>query len=121
MPLVGGETVTRRRFAAGTRVGGRYVEDPAPVDTLIIASFQAPSGDDMQILPEGTRAEEARKAYTWVDVRTEDQHTGISADQLIVDGIVYQVVHVWPWRPAAPIPHHKCLVVRLQEADTPSP
>lgn len=121
MPLVGGETVTRRRFAAGTRgTDGRWVEG-AVTDTLVIASFQAPSGDDLKLLPEGTRAEQARKAYTWVDVRTADQHLQTSADQLIVDSIVYQVQHVWPWRPAAPIPHHKCLVVRLQEADTVSP
>ena len=120
MPLVGGETVTLRQFAASTRVAGRSVSG-APTDTLIIASFQAPSGDDLELLPEGTRAEQARKAYTWVAVKTANQHLGTDPDQLIVDSIVYQVQHVWPWRAAAPIPHHKCLVVRLQEADTVSP
>lgn len=122
MPLVGGETITRQRFAAGTRVGGRWV-DAASVSAPIFATVQAPSGNDMKILPEGTRASHARKIYTWPtdDLRTENQHTGAVADRVVIDGIVYEVVHVWPWRAASPIPHIKALVLRLQEQDTVTP
>jgi hypothetical protein len=121
MPLVNPRSITRRRFATGTRVGGRWV-DGAPTDTPITASVQAPTGDDMEFLPEGTRRSQVRKLYaTAGSLRTVNQHDDEIADNVIVDGVEYLVEHVTPWVPPALIPHDKVLVLRLKEPDTVSP
>lgn len=116
MPLINNATITRRRFAAGTRgTDGRFTNGATTDTTGLAASVQGPSGNDLQTLPEGDRTKEVRKVYLDVDVRTSDQHTGTLADHLLIDGVAHEVRKVWPWRAGSLIPHHKCLAVRLQE------
>lgn len=120
MALVGRETITRRRFAVGTRgTDGRFVPGAA-ADTPFVASVQAAAGQDLEILPEGKRTRDPKRVYTdpGFDLIGADQHTGESGDHLIIDGIEYEVFRVWDWRPASPLPHTKALAVRLQEVAT---
>ena len=115
MPLISNATVTRVRYTAGTRDSeGRYV---AAIESAgdFSASVQGPDGQDLQTLPEGDRTKTVHKVYIDTDVRAADQHAGTQADQLIIDGAVYEVRKVWPWRAESLIPHHKCLAVRVKE------
>ena len=121
--LVGAETITRRRFAAGSRgADGRYVPGP-PTETPIRASVQPLTGADLQTLEEGDRQRDPKRVYTDSDLRTTNQHVTpkTKADHVIIDSVVYQVRTVDTWRSTSPIPHVKAIVLRLQEADTVSP
>ena len=113
--LVGEEAITLRTFATGARgTDGRYTAG-ASVDTPIQASVQPLNGRDLQTLEEGDRQKDTKKFYTLASVKTADQHTGDSADHLIVDGISYEARKVQRWRPNAPLPHFKVIGVRVQE------
>ncbi len=114
MSLLGQTSITRRRYAAGTRASTGFWTTPTPTDTTISASVQEASGDDLQVLPEGERKKETVKVYTeTAELRTANQHAGIQADRVVVATIVYEVAHVELRHPL--IPHYKALATRLQE------
>ena len=115
-PLVGQEAVTLRTFAVGSRgTDGRFTAG-ALTDTTIQASVQPVNGQELQTLPEGDRQRDWLKVYTLATLKTNNQHTQIPADRIVIDTIVYEVRQVWPWRTRAPLPHFKAFIVRLQEA-----
>lgn len=117
MTILGQEAVTRRRYVAGTRTAaseGAWVEGTS-TDTEILASVQPANARDLQIIEEGLRQRDAIKVYTDDEaLRTGNQHDGVSADEVIVDGISYQVQSVA--RQRAVLPHYKAICVRVQEA-----
>lgn len=115
MPLINNATISRIRYTGARGADGRYTNSIDSVLADLPASVQGPEGNDLQTLPEGDRTKVVRKVYLDVDVRAADQHAGVPADQLVIDGGVYEVRKVWPWRAESLIPHHKCLAVLLQE------
>lgn len=88
--------VSRRRFTSpgtlDTTTG--YFADMSYADTTIVASVQRPSGKQLQLLPEGQRADESLIAYTAADVRTADVPNQLQADQLLYNGFAYEVQSV---------------------------
>jgi hypothetical protein len=117
--LIGAETITHRRFAAGSRgTDGRHTPG-ASVDTSISASVQVLSGREVDTLEEGERSKDWRKIYVddSVALRPVDQHASPPevADQVVVDSIVYEVRRVDDWRASSPIPHRRAFVRRLKE------
>jgi hypothetical protein len=93
--FLGERTHTRRRYAADTYVDGRVVRG-ATTDTPVVGSLQPLQERDRQVLPEGLRSSDLRKLYAARDaLRTEDQHSGTKADELIDarTGFVFVVVH----------------------------
>lgn len=113
--LVGEQDVTLRRFGAGTRDSFGAFVPGATVDTVIKASVQPMRGQELAILPEGERQKDQRKVYTLTELRTADQSLQAPPDQLLIDGLAYQVQQVEPWPSVSPLPHFKARVVRLQE------
>lgn len=114
--ILGAESITRRRFAPGSRGSdGRWVEG-ASTDATIAASVQPLEGRDREILPEGDRQKDGIKVYTTSDLEPVNQHTapeGASGDHVLVDGIAYEVRNVA--RQRSIIPHYRAFAVRLQE------
>jgi hypothetical protein len=111
--ILGAEPITRRRFSVGARgVDGRFV-DGASTDAVISASVQPLEGKDRAILPEGDRSKDGIKVYTTSDLAPADQHVGTSGDQLIVDGVIFEVRNVV--RERSIIPHYRAFALRLQE------
>lgn len=93
--FLGQRTHTRRRYAADTYVNGVPVRGAA-TDTPVVGSLQPLRERDRQVLPEGIRNSDLRKIYTDRDaLRTEDQHAGTKADELVDarTGFVFVVVH----------------------------
>jgi|SRR5688572_28113400 len=114
MGLLGEITLTRRRFAAPTWTAGRATPG-ASSDTAFLGSLQPMRGRDRQVLPEGLRSYDGRKVYCPIGtLRTEDQHVGTPADQVVHEGIAFTVVHVDDDHRL--IPHDRAYLVRLQEA-----
>lgn len=113
MSLLGAITLTRRRFAPAYYVAGRPAAGPV-TSTPFEGSVQPLKGRDREVLPEGVRSYDGRKVYCPVGtLRTEDQHTGVPADQVLIGADPYTVVHVDDDHRV--IPHDRAYIVRLQE------
>lgn len=118
--LLGTVTITRRRYSAGSRAATGYWVEGSSTDSSITASVQPASGEELQVLPEGTRTKRAIRVYTTTELRTADPQAGTSADDLVISGLVgiddgtYQVQHVKSYY--ALLAHHKAIAVRRQEA-----
>ena len=116
MTILGQETITLRRRAAGTRGDdGRWIAG-ASSDAPIKASVQPASGDDLAILPEGLRQRRGKRVYTRTALLVGSLDDGTDADRLVIDGTVYQVQHVE--RERTVIPHYKAIALAEQEAAT---
>jgi hypothetical protein len=115
MALLGETTLTRRRTAAPTWTDGRAVAG-ATADTSFQGSVQPLGGQDRQVLPEGLRQRDGRKVYcARGTLRTDDQHAGVPADQVLISGTAFTVVHVDADHPL--LEHDRAYLVRGQEAE----
>jgi hypothetical protein len=111
--LLGEREHTRRRYASGSYADGRWVRGAA-TDTTFLGSVQVLRGRDRQVLPEGQRSLDGRKVYCdRGTLRTEDQHAGLSADEVLVDGVRFTVVHLESEHEL--IEHEKAWLIRVQE------
>ena len=111
--ILGQEPITRRRYGTATWGADGKPSFAAPTDSTIQASVQPANGRDLQILSEGLRGRETIKVYTTSDLVVAEVD-GARSDELVVDGLVFQVHSVG--RQRAVLPHYKALAVRVQEA-----
>lgn len=115
MSILGAESLTRRRFAAGARgADGRYVEGSA-TDTPLQGSVQPMPAARIATLPEGERSRDWRVVYTYTPLRVTDAAAGVSADHVLVDGAAYEVRGLAVWRGV--LPHYEAQCVRVQEVE----
>jgi len=115
--ILGLRTVTRRRFASGSRgTDGRWTKGAA-TDTSISMGVQPLSDRELQRLPEGERQSQQLKGYTTADVRTVDDKASpqVDADRIVVDSIVYEVRDVV--EQTSLLPHKRVRLLRLLEPD----
>lgn len=115
MSILGAEPCTLIRYASGTRdATGRYVEGAA-TSTPITGAIQPMPGRMRQALPEGLREKDGRKILTEHQIRPASHYgSGRSADQIVVDGITYDVVGAEHWR--AVVPHYQGALIRVDES-----
>ncbi len=115
MGILGAEPLTFTRDPGGSRGSdGRYAEGLGPGVTPFEASVQPANGEDLQLLEEGLRKRDAKKLYTDTELQTASQHPPAHlADQVTIDGVEYDVMHVEGQRSV--LPHFKAIVVRLKE------
>lgn len=113
MARLGDRSLTRRRYPAPTYTAGRPVVG-TPTDTTFMGSVQPTSGRDRHVLPEGLRHSDGRKIYCdRGTLRVDDQHTGDKADEVVIDGAVFTVVHVDSDHPL--LAHDRAYLLRNQE------
>lgn len=113
--ILGQSAITRRRFAAGTRgADGRFTAG-ASTDSTIYGTVQPPSGDVMATLPEGERSRRGRRVITTSELRAVDQDAGTPADQVLIDGLYWEVRTVSRWN--AILPNYDATVLLVQEED----
>lgn len=85
-------------------------------DTPFTGSLQPVGRRDREALPEGLRTTVERMVYTDPGtLRTTNQLTGDPADQVLHDGVLYEVVHVDTWIQL--LSHDHAFLVRVQEPD----
>ncbi len=114
MTILGQEPIIRRRHdGTGTwGTDGRHSKS-ATTDVAGTGSIQPPSGNTLAMLDLGERARFARRVFTALELRTSDQHTEVPADLVVIDSVVYKVVHVNRWRQI--LPHYEATIVRVRE------
>lgn len=110
--------VTLRRPSAGAYVNGLWVEG-ATTDSIITASIQPLTGEDMEELPEGRRESEGYKMYTSTQVRTvQEAGSDQNADRIVFNSKEYEVHRVNPWQNNLNfniVNHYKYFILRIDQ------
>lgn len=115
MSILGEESVTLTRYAAGSRgTDGRWVDGVTTTSTILMAvqPFEMNSEEAATLL-QGERISDWRTGYTESEVRAANQHSEMQADRITVDSVTYEVRQVSYWR--AIMPHYECHMVRVEE------
>lgn len=111
--ILGERPITRRRFAAGTYVAGKFVSG-AITDTTVQASVQEATFKELQQLDEGERAMSPKVLLTEIDDwRVSEADGATEADHAIFDGATYKVRLVSSEHPL--IGHFQVTVLKLKE------
>lgn len=85
----------RRWSATGWQSNGVFNETTGVTTTQIMAVIQAPSAQDMRLLPEGERVEAYVTIWSREALRASNEATGIRADEITgADGRRYRVVRI---------------------------
>jgi hypothetical protein len=111
--ILASETITRRRFAAGSWGTGGIFTNSSSSDTSIKANVQPLTPDQLQRLAEGKRGRKSRLVMTTSDLRISDGTT--PTDRVVIDSIVYEVDSVERYRGI--LPHYEAVVLAVQEGE----
>lgn len=103
-----------RRATQGQYVDGYW--QSSFVDTTIEGSIQPTSQNDMQLLPEGRRGQEAYTLYTALPINIASDIASRTADRVLIYGREFEAVHREKWQNGI-IPHYKTVVVKLLEQE----
>lgn len=88
--ILGLRSVERRRYGSPTPALGHRVRPPPTVETVQASVDFAPA-EDWEIDPSGERARRVIEIVSWVDWRSASSQDDWYADEVVVDGRVYQV------------------------------
>lgn len=109
------QTLSGTRFIAGTYTNGVYIEGTtSPLS--ISASVQPIKGRELESLPEGRRDKQALRLYTNFELRTAEEDDGPNADQITIDGKLFEVIAVENWANHI-INHFKVIVSYIGDAE----
>ena len=111
------QSLSVRRKAEGAYNDAGFYEVVGS-DTMlsITASIQPISGSDLVLLPENRREEELIKLYTDTLLIGAIKGSSTNCDIVIIDGLDYEVVKVFPWKNNV-IPHYKVFVAKRTTND----
>jgi len=100
--------------APGKWVLGDWVEGDDKPPTPFLGSWQAASGKDLQILPEGKRSREAYKVFAPIelDFTAADEESKTSGDSIIWEGKEYEVSVASKWDNGL-APHWELICTRV--------
>lgn len=87
--------VTRR--GAPTFVGGIEQGDGSVSTLMIPMSVQSVGPQMMDVLPEGTRIQDARTLFSAAPLLTAQENGGL-ADRVTIDGVMFQVQAIRDWQ-----------------------
>ena len=98
--------------SAGSYVDGVWVQ-ASEATIAITASIQRATGKDMEDVPEGRRQGGVYAVYTDTAIQTSVHGAApTKADQLVIDGVRHEAVHVEPWQNNV-INHYRALFARI--------
>jgi len=108
------DSIDITRFAAGSRVKGRYVKGAPTVIPDVFVSVQPAKPNEILRLPEGQRTKEVLRIFSNpVDqLFTVRENGNISADRINWKGQDYEVAMVEDWTDKD-ISHFKSMAVRI--------
>ena len=102
-----------KRYAAGSKVKGRWVEGAdSPLDFR--ASVQPISPETMASVPENRRETARYELYTDFRCKTVDKVAGTNADRVTIDGEEFEVFAVGVWQNKI-LPHYQVLVASIKD------
>jgi len=113
MSLFRSVSLTQISHAPGKWVLGDWVEGERNKPTPFSGSWQAPTGKDLQVLPEGKRSREAYKVFAPIemDFIAADEERQINGDIVIWEGKEYEVSAAMKWNNGY-IPHWELICTR---------
>ena len=116
MRLLGMSEVSITRF--GEQVLGEFgdIETTAPRTFKIKCNWQPlptqTKGELASILPSGVRITEVIVLFTKTALRVDDEVKGITADEVLIDGILYKVFTERNWNRYLSIKHYEYILTR---------
>jgi hypothetical protein len=84
-----------------------------------IMSLQTVSGREVLLLPEGSRTQESRKAYTTEALRTDNEKSKLKADVIEADDRLWKVMRVDPYPSSTRLPHYRVLAILVEDDNQP--
>lgn len=119
LTAVEARSVTLRQYAAQSNVAYRFVRG-IPNDTVIIVSAQDPTPSDMRLLDDGVSTRDVRVFIADDEIRQGDTTNGIPCDEVIDNGVTYQIQRSQKADALGPIPDSwRAIGVRLQPLQAP--
>jgi hypothetical protein len=100
-------------FAPGDWVKGSWVEgEKTPIPFK--GTWQAASGQALQVLPEGKRSREAYKAFAPIalEFTAADEESRVSGDRIIWEGKEYEISNAVKWNNGL-LPHWELICTRV--------
>lgn len=80
-------------------------------------SLQPLRGSETNILPQGKSSSDFRWYYTKTELRSDNQHTKLPADECTINGTPFEVFRVEDWTGFSTYTdHYKCLLIRKEQA-----
>jgi hypothetical protein len=104
------QTVTVYRRDPNAEQYGKKVQGAEQAPFTIYASVQPTTGEDLQVLPEGSMENEVYKLYTDTELFTREDLQ--DADQVELFGKRFKVINIERWQNQV-ISHYKILVSRV--------
>ena len=114
MTLLGQRFIDHRVRTGGAYAGGVWVPGSVVTVTPILASVQEATGEVLEMLLEAERKMDPVVVISKSPIATTNQHDGLEADELDIDGATYKVVRVLSRHSL--IAHHQVVAIRLKEA-----
>lgn len=109
------ETVTLRRYGAGSWSGGRWTS--GSYTTVTITGSVQPGGmKELMTLEEGDRTKDMIAIWTQSPLYTENETIGTAADRIVWDGSLWQVRRVESHGKTPELHHYHAVAVREQKA-----
>lgn len=115
--VTGTYAVTRRN--APTLANGIQVQDPAPVTLEIQAVVQPASALEIQRLSEGRRSTDLRAIFTSVALYAQSDAN--AADQVAINGDLYEVSEVEAWGNGQGSDYWRSLALRVGRLNAGQP
>ena len=111
-------TLSFTRYTAGRELleSGRFTAAATTATVVAEGSLQPFAGISQKVLPEGMTAVDARLFFTQTLLQASSQFTKIQADEVTIDGLVYEVETVMDWNQyGLTIDNYQCILVRKDE------
>lgn len=115
MSLLKTVSMTLQHNTEGSYIKGVWTEG-SQVEIPFRGTFQPASGKELEILPEGKRSKSVYKIFANLnnDFTSFDDLKQLEADNIIYDGMIYQVIKVEKWNNGL-IPHWEFFVERFDK------
>lgn len=123
MALLGKETFTVERYAAGSYVDGDWV-DGAMSSFDIEASLQPAQGQELELLPEASRKRARYKLYSFTELRSINLDDQTTPDVVLTDEGEHHVFAVGNWTrhtTSLQTAHYKYILIRRGADSDASP
>lgn len=113
-----GENYTVTRFAAGTRVKGRWIDGAVASTFSIVASIQPLKAFEAIAQPEGFRSREMIRIYTKTALQPTLEDQQVRGDQIVYLSRTYEIMKIeqWEWGFKGDMPHYKVIGALIESS-----
>lgn len=114
MSFFNSQSIKVLRPTSGHYVNGRWEDAGAPEIFNISGTVQPTTGEKLEVLLEGKRAEKIVEIITSTKLRATNPETQTKGDNVEIDGEVFEIIQALGWRNGL-LPHYSCIAIKEKE------